>query len=91
MDEIANAHWGIAKELGIKVAPVGLAWKKAKEIRPDLDMYDSDREHPSLYGTYLGVCVIYSTIFEKSPIGHPYLPADGGVFKEEAVFLQNLA
>ena len=26
--------------------------------RPDLDMYVSDREHPSIYGTYLATCVV---------------------------------
>jgi hypothetical protein len=32
--EIAAAHRRIAKELGIPVAPVGLAWERSKKARP---------------------------------------------------------
>ena len=92
MEEIAQAHRDIATELGIEVAPVGLAWQRAMEERPDLDMYDLDREHPSIYGTYLAVNVVYATVFGESPIGLAYLPSEsGGVTEEEAAFLQRIA
>jgi hypothetical protein len=92
MEEIAQAHREIATELGVDVAPVGLAWQRALNERPDLDMYDSDREHPSIYGTYLAVNVVYATVFGKSPIGLAYLPSErGGVTEEEAAFLQRIA
>ena len=92
MEEIAQAHRDIATELGVDVAPVGLAWQRAMEERPELDMYDSDEEHPSIYGTYLAVNVVYATVFGKSPIGLAYLPSEGGgVTEEEAAFLQRIA
>ena len=92
MEEIAQAHRDIATELGVDVAPVGLAWQRAMEERPDLDMYGSDREHPSIYGTYLAINVVYATVFEKSPIGLAYLPSEGGgMTEEEAAFLQRIA
>ena len=28
--------------------------------------------HGNLYGTYLSMCVIYATIFERSPVGLAY-------------------
>ena len=75
-DEIAENHRQIAEELGIKVAPVGLAWQRSIEERPDLELYDSDGLYPSARGTYLAVCVLYATIFERIPVGFDYQPAD---------------
>jgi hypothetical protein len=92
MEEIAQAHRDIATELGVDVAPVGLAWQRAMEERPALDMYDADREHPSICGTYLAVNVVYATVFGRNPVGLAYLPSEGGgVTAEEAAFLQRVA
>jgi hypothetical protein len=87
-EEIAKAHGEIALELEIDVAPVGLAWQYALCKRSELDMYGSDREHPSIFGTYLAVNVIYSTIFGMSTLGNTYRPAEGVVSDHEAEFLQ---
>lgn len=100
MEEIAQAHQDVATELGVDVAPVGLAWQRAQQERPELDMYDNDQEHPSIHGTYLAVNVVYATIFGKSPVGLTYLPSkmtffrDGtlrGMTADEAEFLQRIA
>ena len=48
-----------------------------------------DKEHESLHGTYLAACVIYSSLFQKSPVGLAYVPT--GVSIEESVFLQGIA
>jgi len=42
IEEIDQAHHDIAAELGVEVAPVGLAWQRVMEERPQLDMYDDD-------------------------------------------------
>ena len=89
MQEIAQAHRDLAKELNVEVAPVGLAWQQASKQRPDLDMYASDREHPSIYGSYLATCVVYATIYEKDPSGLHYVIS--GMTSEEAAFLQRIA
>ena len=87
--EIARAHRDIAKELNVEVAPVGLAWQRAIRKRPDLDLYVSDREHPSIYGTYLATCVVYATLFGKSPAGLGYTAS--GMSGDDASFLQQIA
>jgi hypothetical protein len=89
MAEIAQAHRDAAKELNVDVAPVGFAWQQASKQRPGMDFYGPDREHPSIYGTYLATCVIYATIYNWDPSGLAYAP--GGVTLEEAAFLQNIA
>ena len=61
MAEIARAHRDAATELKVEVAPVGLAWQRAMQQRSTLNLYAADREHPSLYGTYLATAVVYAT------------------------------
>ena len=102
-EEIAQAHRDIAAELGADVAPVALAIQRSMEERPDLDVFDSDQIHPSIYATYLAANVVYATIFGKSPEGLTYLPPKGiyrlsdretvvdGINEEEAAFLQRIA
>jgi hypothetical protein len=72
MAGIADAHREAAKELGMDVAPVGLAWQRAAKLRPDLNLFMEDKEHPSIYGTYLATAVVYVTIYDVNPAA--YLP-----------------
>jgi hypothetical protein len=88
-DEIAQAHREVGRELGVAVAPAGLAWQRSMDQRPDLTMYDSDAEHPSIHGTYLAVGVVYATIYGETPEGLTYRPE--GVTEEEAEYLQRIA
>jgi hypothetical protein len=89
MEEIAQAHREAGTELNVDVAPVGLAWQAAMRERPSLNMYDRDEEHPSIFGTYLATCVIYATLYDRSPSGLSYRPA--GIRPEAATFLQRIA
>ena len=89
MQQIAEAHRNLAKELNVDVAPVGLAWQQASKQRPDLDMYAADREHPSIYGMYLATCVVFATVYGKNPAGFNYVPS--GMSPEQAGFLQMIA
>ncbi|MBT3207606.1 MAG: hypothetical protein HN704_11825 [Bacteroidetes bacterium] len=72
------------------VSPVGLAWKHAMDNDPDslINLYSADFSHPALPGSYLTTCVMYATLFQKSPVGatfHSSLSAD------VALFLQQMA
>src|SRR5262245_11043010 len=89
MQQIAEAHRTLARELNVDVAPVGLAWQRSIAERPALDMYDLDREHPSVYGTYLATCVLYATVYGTNPTGLTYVPP--GITPEVAGFLQRTA
>ena len=76
IEEIATDHYQIASELAIKVAPVGLAWQKSLDQRPELELYFVDNIHASVHGNYLAAAVLYATIFEESPEGLTYVPDD---------------
>ena len=92
MKEIARAHRAIGAQLGARIAPVGIAWEKAMKERPGVNMYAKDKEHPSIQGTYLALYVLYSTIFQASPLKLEYLPKkNGNMTAGEAEWLRRVA
>ncbi len=70
------------------VIPAGLAFAKAIAKRPDVELYQADKRHPSLAGTYLAACTTYAAIYKKSPVGNTYM---AGINAELATFLQSTA
>jgi len=84
---LANNYTYLGQQLGIKVAPVGLAFAKALQERPDMVLYSADG-HPTLQGTYLATAVFYGVIFDQSPVGTRY---DAGMSNDDALFLQTIA
>lgn len=71
-DPIQDTYERLGKATDAQVVPVGLAWEKARQLRPDLPLYDGDGSHPSPLGTYLTACVFFSTLSGESPIGLPH-------------------
>jgi hypothetical protein len=70
------------------VIPAGLAFAKAIAKRPDLELYQPDKRHPTLIGTYLAACTTYAAVYRKSPLGNTYI---AGIDPVTARFLQNTA
>jgi hypothetical protein len=95
IEEIAADHFEIAEELGLKVAPVGLAWDRSLARRPELLLHHTDNVHANVHGNYLAAAVLYATIFEESPEELPYVPDDiyGDVVisAEDLAYLQGIA
>ncbi|HTX93151.1 MAG TPA: DUF4886 domain-containing protein [Anaerolineales bacterium] len=87
-DNLAAAYNAVGSELGIKVAPAGVAFAESLRERPDLVLNNPDG-HPTIYGTYLAACVLYGTIFGKTPAGNPY--SDRSISPEIRDFLQGIA
>ena len=78
----------VAADVGAEVAPVGVAWRTARLVAPQLDLWEPDGSHPTMAGTYLASCVMYATIFGRSPVGLAY---DVGLGAETAHILQTIA
>lgn len=70
------------------VIPAGLAFAKAIAKRADLELYEADKRHPSLAGTYLAACTVYATLYRKTPVGLSYT---AGLNPEVAALLQSAA
>ncbi|MFZ1749476.1 MAG: DUF4886 domain-containing protein [Saprospiraceae bacterium] len=70
-DQITLEYTKLAKEMNAILVPVGLAWQKARNLQPDIDLFDADGSHPSALGSYLSACVFYGVFSGKSPVGLP--------------------
>lgn len=57
----------IAEELGIKVANVGAAFSKVYTEDPKLELYDTDKKHPGINGSYLAGYTLVGSIFGIDP------------------------
>lgn len=71
-DPIVREYTRLAEASGARIVPVGLAWQRARQLRPGFPLYDDDGSHPSPLGTYLSACVFYGAFTGQSPIGLPH-------------------
>ena len=66
------------------VIPAGL--RPRRSVNDPIWNYQVDKRHPTLLGTYLGACTIYSAVYKRSPIGNTYL---AGIDPKIASFFTN--
>ena len=85
---LAEAYTTAGNDNNALVIPAGLAFAKAISKRPDLELYQPDKRHPSMAGTYLAACTIYAALYGKSPVGNSYT---AGLNANTADFLQSVA
>ena len=85
---LAEAYTATGNANNALVIPAGLAFARARERQPELDLYAPDKRHPSLAGTYLAACTTYAALTGKSPVGNSYL---AGLDAQTAKFLQEVA
>src|SRR4029077_3849726 len=81
------AYASLAMNLGAKLAPAGLAWERAHEDAPTIELLDGT-QHPSPAGTYLAAAVLFRVLFNSSDVTSAYY---GGLPKETALSLQGVA
>ena len=86
--ELAEQYVRAGRENGMLVIPAGLAFANAIARKPDLELYQADKRHPSLAGTYLAANTVYATLTRKSPVGAKYT---AGLPPETATLLQQVA
>lgn len=65
------AYMTIAQELGLTVAPVGMAWARAREAEPYMALHVADGSHPNPTGSYLAACVLADTLLGRRLSGLP--------------------
>ena len=88
--KLADAYLSIAQKTGGYVAPVGLAFEKARKSHPEINLYYHDGMHPSMAGTYLAASVFFATLYNQSPVGGA-LPFDPDMTPATAKALQQIA
>jgi len=68
-------HKSIAQEEPACVAPIGLAWDRAIELYPDLNLHHADGNHANTTGKLLTALVFYQIITGESADTLPYIAA----------------
>src|SRR5207253_11452852 len=68
--QLAEAYTVAGNENDAFVIPAGLAFARALANQPELNLYAPDKRHPSLVGTYLAACVVFSALTGRSPVGN---------------------
>jgi hypothetical protein len=85
---LAEAYTVAGNANNALVIPAGLAFARARQEQPELNLYAPDKRHPSLAGTYLGACTMFAALTGRSPVGNTYL---AGLDPATARFLQQIA
>ena len=89
--KVEEMYVSVGNDVGVFVIPVGLAFEEAYRQRPDIKLHnDYDGSHPDLFGTYLAACVVFASLYAKSPVGNAY-DYHGKVDRDTATFLQKVA
>lgn len=86
--QLAEQYTKAANANDALVIPAGLAFAKAIAKRPSVELYQPDKRHPSLAGTYLAAATVYATLYGRSPVGLGYT---AGLDAELVSLLQNAA
>lgn len=68
---LKKTYTQLAQHENATVSPVGIAWRNCLTKHPNIPLYAPDGKHPTVQGSYLTACVIYCTLFLKSPLGLP--------------------
>jgi hypothetical protein len=89
--KVEDLYVSVGNEVGAYVIPVGRAFEESYRRRPDFLLHKTyDGSHPNLYGTYLAACVVFASLYGKSPVGNSY-DYFGAVHKGSAAYLQQVA
>ena len=85
---LADAYTEAGRQNNAHVIPAGFAFARSIARKPELNLYVTDKRHPSLAGTYLAACVTLASIYNVSPVGNSYT---GGLDAASARHLQEVA
>ena len=93
-DSLNRTQLDVARKLNDTFVPAGPAWLTVRRDRPDINLYNPDKGHPSLNGSYLTACVFYGVLTGQTPVGNAFTAVGGGqveVDKQVASYLQQVA
>lgn len=70
--QLAEQYTRAGQAHGALVIPAGLAFAKAIAREEGVQLYDADKRHPSLAGTYLAAATVYAALYGQSPASSTY-------------------
>ena len=91
IENIKKMYINAGNESNALVIPVGIAFENAYKQNPEIQLHKSfDGSHPSLLGTYLAACVVFSSITHETPLNIEYNYFDK-IDDKDKKFLQKIA
>jgi len=66
-DRVHQGYLYAAEKLNLGIVAVGKVWETVKENNPRINLYQEDKQHPSLAGSYLAAATFYTAIFKTAP------------------------
>ncbi|MFN5441221.1 MAG: DUF4886 domain-containing protein [Flavobacteriia bacterium] len=67
-DRIHQGYLYVSEQLNLSIVPVGKVWETVKENHPEIVLYQEDKQHPSLAGSYLSAACFYAALFKTEPV-----------------------
>jgi len=89
-DVMLGTYKNVQQKTNAPLIPIGQAWQLCAQKHPDIKLYADDR-HPTDEGTYLAACVIYGTIYGKSPTDLSTILAAPKISTEKIKILREVA
>jgi len=86
-EQISKMYRQLAEEEEAVLVPVGEAWALARQLRPDINLFDADGSHPGPMGTYLTGCLFFAAFTGQSPEGLPARLIEEDVYGEKNYYL----
>jgi hypothetical protein len=86
--QLSDAYTRAGNDNNELVIPAGLAFARAIRERPDISLYQPDKRHPTLLGSYLAAATVYAAIYRQSPEDSSYT---AGIDPELARYLRKTA
>jgi len=78
--------FNLANRIDAQIAPCGILWDICLDYDSTLTLHLTDLINPSINGSYLSACTIYSTIFKRK-LDNAYYPLE--ITEDDARFFQN--
>ena len=75
---ITAAYKSIGREVGALVIPAGVAWERFLRRHDRPILHDRDASHPTLAGSYLAACVVWSSLPQQPREGLAHAEATIG-------------
>jgi hypothetical protein len=85
---IEQGYTELGSRIRNSVVPVGIAWRRALEREPGLDLWADDGRRPSEAGSYLTACVFYAFLESRPPAWSSFT---AGLDRAEARLLAQVA
>ena len=66
-DRVHQGYLYLSEKFNLSVVPVGKVWETVKENHAEIQLYQEDKQHPSLAGSYLAASCFYAALFKTEP------------------------